>query len=139
MVRLLAAGSSLVQGNMDYDLQASIVNHSQLIVTAPLAFCFLADYLRDILRARLNHHSSTAIQELTHTIGVLASADIRTTSVQKAVSDLIKAMPSHRVIAAELDVLGRASILNGIICRIQGYGDDQRLRGLSGCTIYLRH
>ncbi|QWK81273.1 type II toxin-antitoxin system VapC family toxin [Ochrobactrum sp. BTU1] len=98
----------------------------------------IPDHLRDILRARLNHHSSTAIQELAHTIGVLDPADTRTASVHKAVSDVITAMPSHRVITADIDVLGRAAILNGIICRIQGYNNDQKFRSLNDCTIFLQ-
>jgi len=98
----------------------------------------IPDHIRDRLRARLSHHSSTAIQELVHTIGALDPNDLRTAAVQKSISDVIKAMPDHRVIVPDLDILGRAAILNGVICRIQGYSNDQKLRCLNDCTIFLQ-
>ena len=98
----------------------------------------IPDHVRDLLRARLSHHSSTAIQELVHSIGALDPSDLRTAAVQKSINDVVREMPDHRVIVPDLDVLGRAAILNGVICRIQGYNNDQKLRCLNDCTIFLQ-
>lgn len=50
----------------------------------------------------------------------------------------IKAMRSHRLFTPDPDVLGRAALLAGILCRLQGYGADRRLRALPDCVLFLQ-
>jgi hypothetical protein len=50
----------------------------------------------------------------------------------------IAAMPSHRLFAPDLEVLGRAALLSGILSRIQGYEKDSKLRALQDCVMFLQ-
>ena len=53
-------------------------------------------------------------------------------------SRIVRSMPPHRVIAPDGDVLGRAALLSGILCRLQGYADDRKLRALQDCALFLQ-
>jgi hypothetical protein len=44
----------------------------------------------------------------------------------------------HRVFAPGLEVLGRAAPPSGILCRLQGYQKDRRLRALQDCVLFLQ-
>jgi len=94
--------------------------------------------LDDLIARRQIHHSSVAIQELMHTVGALNPADKRTAGVVATIGALIKAMPPHRVFAPDIDVLGRAALLSGLLCRLQGYGRDRKLRALQDCVLFLQ-
>jgi hypothetical protein len=50
----------------------------------------------------------------------------------------IKAMPPHRVFAPDVEDLGRAALLSGILCRLQGYEKDGKLRALQDCVLFLQ-
>src|SRR5262245_46589234 len=39
-------------------------------------------------------------------------------------------MPAHRIFAPDIEVLGRAALLSGILCRVQRYDKDSKLRAL---------
>ncbi len=95
------------------------------------------DRVKELMATRLCNHSSVAVQELAHTIGVLDPTDPRTPNVVKVINEVISSMPGHRILMPDVDVLGRAAVLNGVICRIQGYTSSQRLRCLQDCTLYL--
>ena len=43
----------------------------------------------------------------------------------------------HRIFAPDIEVLGRAALLSGILCRLQGYEKD-RLRALQDCVLFLQ-
>jgi hypothetical protein len=73
-----------------------------------------------------------------HTAGVLSPSDSRTAGAIAALGRQIKAMPPHRTFAPDLEVLGRAALLAGILCRLQGYEKDGRLRALQDCTLFLQ-
>jgi len=73
-----------------------------------------------------------------HTVGVLDPADRRTAGVVAQIGKQIKAMPPHRVFAPDTDVLGRAALLSGVLCRLQGYDKDSRLRALQDCVLFLQ-
>lgn len=94
--------------------------------------------VEQFLERRHSYHSSVAIQELAHTIGALNPADPRTQGVQKVISDTIESMTEHRTAAADIDILGRAAILNGVICHLQHYSDGQKRKCLQDCTLYLQ-
>ena len=38
----------------------------------------------------------------------------------------------------DLEVLGRAALLSGVLCRLQGYGKDGKLRALQDCVLFLQ-
>ena len=47
-------------------------------------------------------------------------------------------MPPHRVFAPDVDILGRAALLSGMLCRLQGHAADRRLRALQDCVLFLQ-
>jgi len=47
-------------------------------------------------------------------------------------------MPPHRVFVPDAEVLGRAALLSGILCRLQGYEKDGKLRALQDCVLFLQ-
>ncbi|MBX3569543.1 MAG: DNA-binding protein [Rhizobiaceae bacterium] len=96
------------------------------------------DAVADLLDRRIVNHSTVAIQELMHTIGVLDPKHPGTASALAAIGGIIRAMPDHRIFTPDSDVLGRAALLSGILCRLQGYGRDAKLRALLDCTLCLQ-
>jgi hypothetical protein len=94
--------------------------------------------LDELIAQRQVNHSTVAIQELMHTVGVLNPSDARTAGVVSEIGTLIKAMPPHRIFAPDIDVLGRAALLSGILCRLQGYEKDRKLRALQDCVLFLQ-
>ena len=91
-----------------------------------------------LIDTRQVNHSTVAIQELMHTIGVLDPDDPRTAGVVNAVTRQIQAMHEHRVFTPDADVLGRAALLACILSRVQGYARDARLKALQDCTLFLQ-
>jgi hypothetical protein len=108
--------------------------------------CVYIDQMQDrspaildrLLEFRPAHHSTVAIQELMHTVGVLDPDDKRTTAAVEAIRRAIRAMPPHRVHAPDADLLGRAALLAGILCRLQGYAGGAKLRVLQDCVLFLQ-
>jgi hypothetical protein len=96
------------------------------------------DILDDLIAVRVVNHSTIAIQELMHTVGVLDPSDARTPGVIGAIGRLIEAMPAHRTFAPDPDVLGKAALLSGMVCRLQSYGADHKLRALHDCVLFLQ-
>jgi hypothetical protein len=94
--------------------------------------------LDDLIMRRQVNHSTVAIQELMHTVGALSPSDRRTAAVVAEIGRQIRAMPPHRVFAPDTEVLGRAALLSGILCRLQGYEKDDRLRALQDCVLFLQ-
>jgi hypothetical protein len=91
-----------------------------------------------LVETRHVNHSSVALQEMLHTIGVLNPDDLRTPKVVAAVRAQIVAMPGHRVFTPDADILGRAALLAGILCRLQGYARDARYKALQDATLFLQ-
>jgi hypothetical protein len=96
------------------------------------------DILDLLIEARQVNHSTVAIQELMHTVGVLDPKDARTAGVIAEIRDVIRGMPEHRVFAPEPDVLGRAALLSGMLCRLQGYASYSKVRALQDCVLFLQ-
>src|SRR5215475_10788042 len=94
--------------------------------------------LDDLIANRQVNHSVVAIQELMHTVGALDPADSRTAGAVAEIGKHVKAMPPHRVFAPDIDVLGRGALLSGILCCLQGYERDGRLRALQDCVLFLQ-
>lgn len=94
--------------------------------------------LDDLITQRQVNHSTVAIQELMHTVSVLDPSDARTATVIEVIGKQIRAMPPHRVFAPDTEVLGRAALLSGILCRLQSYEKDGKLRALQDCVLFLQ-
>jgi hypothetical protein len=94
--------------------------------------------LDDLIAQRQVNHSTVAIQELMHTVGVLSPSDARTAGVIAEIGKHIKAMPPHRIFTPDAEVLGKAALLSGILCRIQRYQGDGKLRALQDCVLFLQ-
>ena len=94
--------------------------------------------LDDLIARRQINHSTVAIQELMHTVGFLNASDTRTAGAIAEIGKQIKAMPPHRVFAPDVEILGRAALLSGILCRLQGYEKDGKLRALQDCVLFLQ-
>jgi hypothetical protein len=94
--------------------------------------------LDDLIAQRQVNHSTVAIQELMHTVGVLNPSDRRTAGVIAEIGKQIRAMPSHRIFVPDIEVLARAALLSGILCRLQGYEKDGKLRALQDCVLFLQ-
>ena len=94
--------------------------------------------LDDLIAQRQVNHSTVAIQELMHAVGVLSPSDARTAGVIAEIGKHIKAMPPHRIFTPDTEVLGRAALLSGILCRIQRYQGDGKLRALQDCVLFLQ-
>jgi predicted nucleic acid-binding protein len=91
----------------------------------------------DLFDVRQVNHSTVSIQELMHAVGALDPKHPGTAKAVGQIGALIRAMPPHRVFAPDIDVLGRAALLSGMLCRLQGYRDDSRLRALQDCVLFL--
>lgn len=96
------------------------------------------DSVADLLNIRHSNHSTVAVQELMHTVGILDPAHPGTKDVIQQIGAVVKGMPEHRVFTPDADVLGRAAHLSGILCRLQGYQKDARLRALHDCVLFLQ-
>jgi hypothetical protein len=96
------------------------------------------DVVADMLELRSANHSTAALQELMHAVGVLDPAHPGTATAIRAIALTIKAMRPHRLFAPDPDVLGRAALLAGILCRLQGYRAGDRLRALQDCVLFLQ-
>ncbi|HEY2048142.1 MAG TPA: hypothetical protein VGH03_02290 [Caulobacteraceae bacterium] len=94
--------------------------------------------VEQLVDTRQVNHSTVAIQELMHTVGVLDPTDQRTPAVVEAVCGQIEAMPEHRIFAPDAEVLGRAALLAGMLSRLQGYARDAKLKALQDCILFLQ-
>jgi hypothetical protein len=93
----------------------------------------------DVLIAnRQVNHSTIAIQELMHTVGVLDPADARTSGVVAEIRKQIGEMQGHRIFAPDPEVLGKAALLSGVLCRLQNYQADNKLRAIHDCVLFLQ-
>jgi hypothetical protein len=61
-----------------------------------------------------------------------------TAKVVRAIEKLIQSMPTHRVRTPDVDTLARAAVLSGVLCRLQGFQNDQRRKALQDCVLFLQ-
>ncbi|MFD0938034.1 type II toxin-antitoxin system VapC family toxin [Methylobacterium trifolii] len=94
--------------------------------------------VEDLLAIRPVHHSAVALQELMHTVGVLDPADARSGRAVASIGTAIDAMPPHRIVVPDLDVLARAAVYAGMLSRNQGYVRDARMSALHDCVLFLQ-
>ena len=98
----------------------------------------IPDAVPDLLDLRLANHSTVAIQELMHTVGVLDPRHPGTKTAIRQIAVTIKEMHPHRLFAPDPEILGRAALLSGILSRLQGYRNDARFRALQDCVLFLQ-
>jgi hypothetical protein len=79
-----------------------------------------------------------AQRQVNHSTVALSPSDARTAGVVAEIGKHIKAMPPHRIFVPDAEILGRAALLSGVLCRLQGYEKDGRLRALQDCTLFLQ-
>jgi hypothetical protein len=123
-------------------IAADIAPVSRLLLDA----CVYIDQLQGRMPARLGaalarcqvNHSTVAVQALMQTVGALNPDDPRSAGAIAAIGRLIDAMLPHRLLAPDPATLGRAAWLSGVLCRLQGYGQDAQLRALQSCTLFLQ-
>jgi hypothetical protein len=96
------------------------------------------DAVADLFKVRRSNHSIIAVQELMHTVGVLDPAHSGTKGAIRQIGVVLAGMPAHRIFTPDPDVLGRAAHLSGILCRLQGYRKDARLRALQDSVLFLQ-
>lgn len=96
------------------------------------------DVVTDLLDIRLSNHSTVAIQELMHTVGVLDPKHPGTKTAIQQIRITLNEIPPHRIFPPDIDVLGKAALLSGMLCRLQGYQRDGRLRVLQDCVLFLQ-
>jgi len=94
--------------------------------------------LDDLLGLRRINHSVVAVQEMLHAIGVLDPADPRTTANVTAIRGVLDGIPSHRLHTPTQDVLTDAAVYAGVLCRLQGYARDRRMKALHDCTLFFQ-
>ncbi|HEY1214672.1 MAG TPA: hypothetical protein VGE93_13665 [Bryobacteraceae bacterium] len=94
--------------------------------------------VEDLVGLRQINHSTVAIQELMHAVGVRDPRDARTPAAISSIEKQISAMPDHRILAPDAEVLGRAAILSGMLCRLQGYAKDDRHKAHQDCVLFLQ-
>jgi predicted nucleic acid-binding protein len=93
--------------------------------------------VESLMATRLVNHSTVAVQELMHAVGALNPDDRRTPAAVAEIRGLIRSMPPYRIFAPDVDILGRAALLAGIVCRLQSYAAGHRLRALHDCALLL--
>lgn len=91
-----------------------------------------------LLAARTLNHSAVSVMEMTHLFGRLDPADPRTNRTLKTVAGVLNAIPAHRLHEADAPTMAAAGILSGLLCRLNGYGTEQRQRALHDCILYLQ-
>jgi predicted nucleic acid-binding protein len=94
--------------------------------------------IEDLLSVRTVNHSTVSVQELMHTIGVLDQDDARSRPVVDAIRKATDAMPPHRLFTPDIDILARAAVYAGMLCRTQRYAKDDRMSALHDCVLFLQ-
>ena len=94
--------------------------------------------ISELVQIRLVNHSAIAIAEMMHVVGRLDPKHPRTRNAIARIGTAVRAMPGHRIFAPDADTLGLAALLSGILCRLQGYDADNRLRALHDCILFIQ-
>jgi hypothetical protein len=59
-------------------------------------------------------------------------------SVVDVIRTLVLSMPAHRTFVPDADVLGRAALLSGMLCRLQSYANDRKLHACTTASYFCR-
>lgn len=94
--------------------------------------------VEELANIRQVNHSAVAVAELMHVVGRLDPQHRGTVAAIRQIGTTVKGMRPHRMFTPDADTLGRAAILSGVLCRIQGYAKDDRYRSLNDCLLFLQ-
>jgi predicted nucleic acid-binding protein len=103
------------------------------------------DVLRDrfpmtgqlMLRAVEAWHSPVTEAELISAVGLLEPHNSRTRRVIDKIAAVIDQRPAQRTIVPDATVWREASILSGILARLQGFDKDQRRRLMNDALLFV--
>lgn len=98
----------------------------------------LPEVVGALVEIRTVFHSTVAVAELMHVIGRLDPAHPETANVVAQVRTQVTAIPEHRLREPDADIQAQAAVLAGVLCRVQGYANDDRLRALHNAMIFLQ-
>lgn len=90
-----------------------------------------------LLELRTSNHLAVCVAELTHGFGRLDPRHPRTIAALRTISQVIAAIPPHRLETASGDVVIEAGILAGLIFRLCGLQPGQEVAALNHATVYL--
>lgn len=96
------------------------------------------DVVERLMDIRIVNHSMVAVQELLFAIGTLREDDPRTPTTKAAIERVVRAMPAHRQSTPDSDIMGRAAVYAGILARTQGYANDDKMKALHDCVLFLQ-
>ena len=94
--------------------------------------------IESLIGVRLTNHSTVAMVEMMHAAGRLDPAHPGTRRAVAQIGALLDAIPTHRLFAPDAEVLGRAAVLSGALCRLGGHARDDRMRVLHDAILYLQ-
>lgn len=89
-----------------------------------------------LLQTRIVNHSTVALAELTHLIGLLDPAHPGTASVLKILGLTIDDIPPHRLTLPSTRAFGEAGMLAGLAARVTGQSNGKAL--LNDATLFLQ-
>ena len=94
--------------------------------------------LDEFIGLRTCNHSSVCLSELTHVFGRLSPADPRTEASLKVIGETIRDIPSHRLLAPDVEIWGAAGILAGTLFRLASYPPGTERKCLNDALVYLQ-
>jgi predicted nucleic acid-binding protein len=90
-----------------------------------------------LLELRTSNHLAVCVAELTHGFGRLGPRHPRTNVVLRTISQVVAAIPLHRLETASGDVVIEAGILAGLVFRLCGLQPGQEVAALNDAIVYL--
>lgn len=91
-----------------------------------------------LLSARTIYHSGTAIAELVHRLGSRIPSNKQETDAHRVLTETIKDIPDHRIVAPPAQIWAEAGILAGIRARTGGFQQAQSQDALNDALIFLQ-
>jgi predicted nucleic acid-binding protein len=87
---------------------------------------------------RACNHSAVCLSELTHALGRLKPTDTRTARTLKVITETIRDIPGHRLVAPDTDTWGIAGILAGILFRLGSFAPGAERKCLNDALVFLQ-
>ena len=92
----------------------------------------------ELMHQRLVHHSTVGIAELMHPVGRLDPKHPGTKAAIRNIGAVVRLMQPHRLFEPDADLVGRAALIAGVLSRLQAYRNDDRLRAVNDCILFLQ-
>lgn len=90
------------------------------------------------ISVRTCNHSSVCLSELTHAFGRLKPDDPRSEKSLKIIGRVVRNIPSHRLVAPDVETWGEAGLLGGLLFRLGCYPAGAERKCLNDALIYLQ-